>query len=154
MSSGGRHLGQSPPASTSKLGSGGTPVRPDPMKSPVWQTSEQLVPNTSHCWPWGSARRVPVWVAWDMQIHGSPSQNRQGWTKNQGWGQWSCCIPMTVLEISLTAGNGSSKGSQCCTGRSVSWGGGRGERKVIATQRRMEKRGKCVGGTTVKEPRR
>lgn len=52
---------------------------------------------------------------------------------------------MTVLEISLTAGNGSSKGSQRCIGRSVSWGGGREERKVVATQRRMEKKRKICG---------
>lgn len=61
---------------------------------------------------------------------------------------------MTVLEISLTVGNGSSKGSQWGIGRAVSWDGGRGETKIIATQRGMEKRGNCVGGTTVKEPGR
>lgn len=84
-------------------------------------------------------------MAWDVQAHGCPRQNMQGWTKGQGWGQWSSCIPVTVLEISLTAGNGSAKGSQCCPGRSLSWGRGRGEGKVIATQRRMEKKRKMCG---------
>lgn len=60
-------------------------MRPDPVKSPVWHTSEQLVPTTSDCWPWASALRGPVWVAWDKQVCGSPRQNRQGWTKDQGW---------------------------------------------------------------------
>lgn len=79
-------------------------------------------------------------MAWDVQVHGAPGQNRQGWTKDQGQGQWSSCTQMTVPEISLrSVGNGSAQGPQRCTGRSVSWGGERAQQHKEGWEKKKRK---------------